>query len=89
MASNLGQNYPYASESEAERSAALDRTYSANADLAAKVQSESMPGPREPRSWVWKCPTRGCSGLLHTAGFARNARAVYTVCDTCGKTYLR
>jgi hypothetical protein len=89
MASNLGQNYPYASESETERSAALDRTYSANADLAARVQSESMPGPREPRSWVWKCPTPGCSGLLHTAGFARNARAVYTVCDTCGKTYLR
>jgi hypothetical protein len=89
MASNLGQNYPYASESEAERSAALDRTYSANTDLAAKVQSESMPGPREPRSWVWKCPTPQCSGLLHTAGFARNARAIYTVCDTCGKTYLR
>jgi hypothetical protein len=89
MSSNLGQNYPYASESEAERSAALDRTYSANADLAARVQSESMPGPQEPRSWVWKCPTPGCSGLLHTAGFARNARAIYTVCDTCGKTYLR
>ena len=89
MSSNLGQNYPYASESDGERAAALDRAYSAHADLAAKVQAESMPGPQEPRAWVWKCPTAGCAGLLHTAGQARNARAVYTVCDTCATTYLR
>jgi hypothetical protein len=89
MSSNLGQNYPYASESEPERAAAIDRTLTAHPDLAAKVQSESMPGPAEPRSWVWKCPTPACSGLLHMAGFARNVRAVYVVCDSCGKTYLR
>jgi len=89
MSSNLGQNYPYASESETERASALDRTFSTHADLAAKVQAESMVGPIEPRSWVWKCTTPGCAGLLHAAGFARNVRAVYTVCDTCGQTYLR
>ena len=89
MSSNLGQNYPYASESEPERAAAIERTLTAHPDLAAKVQSESMAGPIEPRSWVWKCPTAACSGLLHMAGFARNVRAVYTVCDSCGKTYLR
>jgi hypothetical protein len=89
MSSNLGQNYPYASESETERAAAVDRTLSAHDGLAATVQAESMPGPREPRAWVWKCPTPGCAGLLHMAGFARSVRAVYTVCDTCGRTYLR
>jgi len=89
MSSNLGQNYPYASESETERATAVDRVLSMHPDLAGKVQSESMPGPQEPRSWVWKCPTPGCAGLLHTAGFARNARAVYALCDTCAKTYLR
>jgi hypothetical protein len=87
--SNLGQNYPYSSESESERAATLDRTLTAHPDLAQRVQSESIPGPREPRSWVWKCPTPACAGLLHAAGFARNVRAVYTVCDTCGQTYLR
>ncbi len=89
MSSNLGQNYPYSSESEAERAAAIDRTLSAHAELAARVQSESMPGPQEPRSWVWKCTTPACPGLLHMAGFARNVRGAYVVCDTCGNTYLR
>ena len=89
MSSNLGQNYPYASESESDRAAAVDRMLSARPELASKVQSESIPGPKEPRSWVWKCPTPACSGLLHVAGFARNVRGVYALCDTCGATYLR
>jgi hypothetical protein len=39
---------------------------------------------------VWKCPTTGCSGLLHAAGYATEKHAVFTVCDgTCAKTFLR
>ncbi|HEY1168518.1 MAG TPA: hypothetical protein VGE81_06025 [Candidatus Limnocylindrales bacterium] len=53
------------------------------------MKAESLGLPEEGRRWVWRCPTRGCCGLLHEAGFARNARAVYAVCDTCGMTYLR
>jgi hypothetical protein len=89
MSSNLGQNYPYANELDAEREAALEKSFSRHDGLAAKIQSESLPLPAEPRWWVWKCPTAGCPGLLHTAGFARNSHAVYTSCDTCGSTYLR
>jgi hypothetical protein len=89
MSSNLGQNYPYASELEAEREAALQQAYSRHDGLAARVQSESLPLPAEPRWWVWKCPVDGCPGLLHTAGYARNAHGVYALCDTCGGTRLR
>ena len=89
MSSNIAQNYPYSSESEAERAAAIAKASAADATLAARIEAESGRLGPEPRWWVWKCPTPGCPGLLHTAGFARNARAVYTVCDGCGKTYQR
>ncbi len=89
MSSNIGQNYPYSSESEQERAARVAGAFATNEGLAEKVQTEAIALPREGRWWVWKCPTDGCSGLLHSAGYARDARAVYTVCDTCGKTYLR
>jgi hypothetical protein len=89
VSSNIGQNYPYASESEEERAAQIARVFTANEGLADKVRTEAIALPQERRWWVWKCPTTGCSGLLHSAGYARNARAVYTVCDTCGQTRLR
>ena len=89
MSSNIAQNYPYSSESEAERVSSIARAFAADASLADKVKAESIALGDEDRWWVWKCPARGCTGLLHTAGQARNARAVYTVCDTCGKAYLR
>jgi hypothetical protein len=89
VSSNLGQNYPYASESEDERESAVSRAIDTHKGLALTIQSESIPYPVEARSWVWKCPTPGCSGLLHMVGYARNARAVFTVCDTCGQTYKR
>ena len=45
---------------------------------------------RNERWWVWKCPTKGCPGLLHAAGYAAEKHAVYVVCDgTCAKTFLR
>jgi hypothetical protein len=89
VASNIAQNYPYSSETEEERAAAVARILAAKEGLGDKVGAESIPRGAEPRSWVWKCAMPGCAGLLHTAGYARNARAVYTVCDTCGRTNLR
>jgi len=89
VSSNIAQNYPYSSESEAERAASLARTLADHDGLADKVKAESIGLPEEGRRWVWKCPTGGCTGLLHEAGFARNAHAVYALCDTCGKTCLR
>jgi hypothetical protein len=89
VSSNISQNYPYASESDEERADQVARSLAANEGLAAKVSAESLALPAGERWWVWKCPAKGCAGLLHTAGYARNARAVYAVCDTCGKTFLR
>jgi hypothetical protein len=89
VSSNISQSYPYATESEEERAAQLARAFAAHEGLAAKVGSEALPLPADERWWVWKCPATGCAGLLHTAGFARNARAVYAVCDTCGRTFQR
>jgi rubrerythrin len=89
VSSNIAQNYPYSSESEGERAASLARTLADHEGLEERVKAESLGLPEEGRRWVWRCPTRGCCGLLHEAGFARNARAVYAVCDTCGMTYLR
>ena len=41
---------------------------------------------RNDRWWVWKCPTPGCPGLLHVAGYAAEKHAVYVVCDgTCAQ----
>jgi hypothetical protein len=89
VSSNIAQNYPYSSESEAERTASIARALAATEGLADKVKAESVALAAEDRWWVWKCPTRGCRGLLHAAGMARNAHAVFTICDTCGKTYQR
>ena len=90
MTSNVGQNYPYMSETEAERAAAIDHLLQARADLGPKLSVETTPLDVNERWWVWKCPTKGCEGLLHAAGYAIDLHAVYVVCDgTCGKTFLR
>ncbi len=89
MASNIAQNYPYSSESEEERAVVVARTLASKDGLADRVKAESIQADREPRWWVWKCTTPGCPGLLHSVGLARNARAVYTLCDTCAQTFLR
>ena len=90
MTSNVGQNYPYMSETEADRSAAIDRLLQARSDLGPKLSGETTPLDVNERWWVWKCPTPGCDGLLHVAGYAIDLHAVYVVCDgTCGKTFLR
>ena len=90
MASNIGQNYPYSSETEAVRDATITRLSAEREGLAAKLAAETTPVDPSDRWWVYKCPTPGCAGLLHVAGFAHDLHAVYVVCDgTCGKTFLR
>ena len=90
MTSNVGQNYPYTSETAAERAARVDALIAAREGLADKLRAETTPLDENERWWVWKCPTPGCAGLLHAAGYALEKHAVYVVCDgTCAKTFLR
>jgi hypothetical protein len=90
MTSNVGQNYPYSSEPEIDRAATIARLVSEREGLAATLAAESTPLDANDRWWVYKCPTKGCAGLLHAAGYAIEKHAVYVVCDgTCAKTFLR
>ena len=90
MTSNVGQNYPYSSETEAVRAATIAKLEAERDGLAAKIEAETTPVDPSDRWWVYKCPTPGCAGLLHVAGFAHDLHAVYVVCDgTCAKTFLR
>ena len=90
MTSNVSQNYPYSSESEADRAAAIERLLADREGLAATLTAEASPVDAQDRWWVWKCPTKGCPGLLHAAGYALEKHAVFVVCDgTCAKTFLR
>lgn len=90
MTSNVGQNYPYTSESERERAASVAAVVAAREGLADTIRTEATPLDAGDRWWVWKCPTAGCPGLLHAAGYAAEKHAVFVVCDgTCGKTFLR
>ncbi len=90
MTSNIGQNYPYTSESEADRAARVAALVEAREGLGDKLNGETTSLDANDRWWVWKCPTSGCAGLLHAAGYAAEKHAVYVVCDgTCAKTFLR
>lgn len=97
MSSNVSQNYPYSSETEEERAAAIEAAFAAFEGLRDKVAAESTPlgtvapadhGARA-RWWVWVCPRDDFAGRLHVAGYARDRHALYTLCDTCGSTWLR
>jgi hypothetical protein len=90
VTSNIAQNYPYTSESEAERSARIAKLVAEREGLADQLAADATPLDDGDRWWVWKCPTTACPGLLHAAGFSREKRAVVAVCDgTCGKVFLR
>ena len=90
MSSNVGQNYPYTSETEAERSASIATLIARRPDLAGVLATQATPLDANERWWVWKCPTQGCAGLLHTAGYAAERHGLVVACDgTCGKTFLR
>ena len=81
MSSNVGQSYPYTSETDAERAAAIAKLVAERPGLAEKLAAETTPVDANDRWWVWKCPTKGCEGLLHVAGYARDLHALYVVCD--------
>jgi hypothetical protein len=91
VTSNVAQNYPYMSESEVERAAVIARLVAERPELGATIEAETTPlDGEDDRHWVWKCPTTGCPGLLHVAGYAKDLHALYVVCDgTCHKTFLR
>jgi hypothetical protein len=97
VSSNVSQSYPYASESEEERAAAVEAALGAFEGLRERVASEATAlgevGPADhgapPRWWVWVCPRDDARGRLHVAGYAADRHALYTVCDTCGRTFLR
>ena len=90
MTSNVSQNYPYTSETEADRAATVARLVAARDGLAGTISTDTTPLDPHDRWWVWKCPTSGCAGLLHVAGYAVEKHALYVVCDgECTKTFLR
>ena len=90
MTSNVGQNYPYTSETGAERAARVGALVAAREGLADTLKAETTPLDGQDRWWVWKCPTAGCPGLLHAAGYALDKHALFVICDgTCAKTFLR
>jgi hypothetical protein len=90
VTSNVGQNYPYTSEPETERAARIASLVASRDGLGDTLAAETIPLDARDRWWVWKCPTQGCPGLLHAAGYAVEKHAVYVVCDgTCAKTFLR
>ena len=90
MTSNVGQNYPYTSETESQRATVIGTLLAARADLAGTLSAQTTPLDAGERWWVYKCPTPGCPGLLHAAGYAADKHAVFVVCDgTCAKTFLR
>jgi hypothetical protein len=90
VSSNVGQNYPYTSETEAERAATVQRLLDEREGLAGTLAAEATSLDANERWWVWKCPTHGCPGLLHVAGYSAEKHAVFVVCDgTCAKTFLR
>ena len=93
MSSNVAQNYPYSSETEADRAAAVARLTAQFADLAERISKESTPvgelPPAEPGQphlwWVFVCPTH-LEGRLHVAGYGLEKHALYTVCDRGGES---
>jgi hypothetical protein len=90
VTSNVSQSYPYSSEPDDVRAATIARLVSEREGLAATLAAETTPLGQDDRWWVWKCPTKGCPGLLHAAGYAAEKHAVFVVCDgTCARTFLR
>lgn len=97
MSSNVAQNYPYTTETEAERAAAIGAAVERFDGLADRIAAESTPlgelppaEPGQPHIWsVFVCPRDDFKGRLHVAGYALERHALYTVCDTCGLSFLR
>lgn len=96
MSSNVSQSYPYASESEAQREAAIAAAIAGFEGVEDRIAAEATPlGEIRPAEngapqkwWTWVCP-KDIEGRLHVAGYARDRHALFTVCDHCGSTFLR
>ena len=92
MSSNVAQNYPYGSETEAKRAAAVDTAVKAFEGLGERIAAEATPlgaADGEARWWTWVCPADDLGGRLHVAGYAGERHAMYAVCDRCGRSFLR
>jgi hypothetical protein len=90
VTSNIGQSYPYTSETETDRAACIASLLGSREALGETLKAESTPLDASDRWWVYKCPSKGCAGLLHAAGYAAEKHALFVVCDgTCAKTFLR
>jgi len=87
VTSNISQAYPYSSETETERAAAVAATIVAHEGLDVTLAAEST-GLDDRERW-WTYHHAGCGGNLHVAGYAREKHALVVVCDHCGKTALR
>jgi hypothetical protein len=87
VTSNVSQSYPYSSETEADRAAAVAATLATHEGVDATLAAESIPLDAGDRWWTYH--HAGCGGLLHVAGYARERHAVVTLCDRCGRTALR
>src|SRR5450756_1859482 len=75
VTSNISQAYPYSSETEAERAAAVAVTVAGHAGLDVTIAGESSPLDPGERRWTYR--HGGCGGTLHVAGYARDQHAVY------------
>src|SRR3970040_2381706 len=64
VSSNVAQNYPYGSETEAERAAAVARAVSEFEGLGDRIAAAATP-PGAPGAgegwWVWVCPGDGAT----------------------------
>jgi hypothetical protein len=97
VSSNVSQSYPYSSETEDQRAAAIAAAVAAFDGLADRLRAETTPlgdvlpgeGGTPLTWWTWVCPRGDATGRLHVAGYARERHALVTVCDTCGATFLR
>jgi hypothetical protein len=71
--------------------AAIAATLGAREGLAEKLSAEALPydGADGDEAWAWRCRTVGCPGVLHTAGYSREKRAIVALCDGCGLIALR
>jgi len=87
VTSNISQTYPYSSEADAERAAAVEALLAAHGSLVVTLAAEATPLNERERWWTYH--HAGCGGTLHVAGYAREKHAVVTVCDRCAKTALR
>jgi hypothetical protein len=87
VSSNVSQSYPYSSETEAERAAAIAAIVAGRDEVAAAIAAETTPLDACERWWTYH--HGGCGGTLHVAGYARDRHAVVVACDRCGRTALR